>query len=323
MKWNMLQRHHALIAVLLLPAFSGRGAETNRVNGIAATVNDSVITVQEVYRAVETELPRLRIQYATNPAKLREELGKLETAFLDRLVERQLVLSDYKDSGFNIPESFIDDQLKEEISRYGDRVGFIKTLQAQGKTVEEFRREFREALIYNIMSAQKVRNQITISPFKIERYYDANQEKFKVGDQVKLRLIELRKSAEEDPAAVARATEIHRQLAEGASFDELARQHSTGTSAREGGLVGMVSLDEMNEYIRAGAKDLKAGEFSGLIEAPSAIWIAKVEEVKPAHVKPLSEVRDQIEKDLQTEETVRRKQLWIDSIRAKAYIRTF
>lgn len=313
----------ALTSGLLLVVGVADAAETNRLNGIAATVNDSVITIHEVYSGVEQQLPTLRRMFATNPSRFREEVGRLEAAFLSQLVERELVLSDYKTSGFNIPESFIEDQLKEEINRYGDRVGFIKTLQAQGKTVEEFRREFRDLLIYQIMNSQKVRRQFTVSPFKIERYYQANQDRFKVPDQVKLWLIELRKAGAGDTATVERARKIRQQLLDGASFETLAREHSTASSARQGGLFGWTSLDDVNEFIRNGARDLKAGELSELIENEFAIWIVKVEEIKAAHVRPLSEVREQVEKDLENEENVRLKKQWIDSIRAKSYIRTF
>lgn len=313
-----------LLSLALLSVNStGAAAETNRLNGIAATVNESIITIYEVYSEVESQIPLLRRLYGASPARFREELGKLEAAFLRQLVERELVLSDFRESGYNIPESFIEDRLKEEISRYGDRVGFIKTLQAQGKTVEEFRQEFRDLLIYNIMSSQKVRQQITISPYKIERYYEENQDKFKVGDQVKLRLIELRKNSPDDPATVERAQNIREQLLAGASFGDLARANSTASSAKNDGLFGWTSLDDVNESIRNAARDLKPGEISELIENTSAIWIVKVDEAKTAHVKPLAEVRDQIEKDLLTEENVRRKKQWIDSIRAKSYVRTF
>ncbi len=41
---------------------------------------------------------------------------------------------------------------------------------------------------------------------------------------------------------------------------------------------------------------LKPGEMSGVIETPDACYLMLVEQTRLAHVKPLSDVRDEIEK---------------------------
>jgi hypothetical protein len=43
--------------LVLAPALRG---QTNRLNGVAAIVNDAIITEQEVYSILEKELPRTR-----------------------------------------------------------------------------------------------------------------------------------------------------------------------------------------------------------------------------------------------------------------------
>ncbi len=48
-----------------------------------------------------------------------------------------------------------------------------------------------------------------------------------------------------------------------------------------------------------------------------------VEEKKTAHVRPLTEVRDEIEATLRSEEYERLRQKWIDSLRQKSFIRSF
>jgi len=309
---------------LLLPMASARAGETNRLNGVAALVNDAVITEQEVYSELEKELPRLRSLYANQPGKFREELSRARAAWLEILVERQLVLADYKAAGFNIPETLIEDQFQEFMIRsFGDRVTYVKTLQKQGKTIEEARKEYRDSLIIDIMSSQKIRNQVTISPFKIERYYQQNQEKFSITDQVKLRMILLPVRAGEGEVVLAKARDLHRQIKEGASFADLAKQHSTGAYAKDGGLMGMSERNKLRKEINDAAFALKAGDVSEPIVTEDAIFIVKVEEFKPAHVTPLAEVRDEIEQTLQSEESARRRKQWIQGIREKAFIRYF
>ena len=48
------------------------------------------------------------------------------------------------------------------------------------------------------MRSKNVSQEIVISPYKIENYYLAHQDDFKVGDQIKLRMIVLNKSSGDD-----------------------------------------------------------------------------------------------------------------------------
>lgn len=312
-----------VFATVLVVAPAARG-QTNRLNGVAAIVNDAIITEQEVYSILEKQLPQMQFQYRSQPARLREELSRQRVAVLEMLIERQLVLADYKAAGFNIPETLIDDQFQQDVvNQFGDRVSFVQTLQKEGKTIEDARREFRDMLIINIMSSQKIRNQVTISPFKIERYYAANQDKFAVEDQVKLRMIILPMRVAGDAAVIERAKDIHQKIANGTPFEEQARLHSVGAQAKDGGLMGWSGRKELRKELIETAFALKPGTVSEPIVTEDAIFILKIEEAKAAQVRPLAEVRDEIEQALQAEESAQRRKQWIDTIRQKAFVRLF
>ena len=49
----------------------------------------------------------------------------------------------------------------------------------------------------------------------------------------------------------------------------------------------------------------------------------KVEEFHPAHLKPLNEVRAEIEKALELEDRGRLRKEWIERLKAKAFIYSF
>jgi hypothetical protein len=48
-----------------------------------------------------------------------------------------------------------------------------------------------------------------------------------------------------------------------------------------------------------------------------------VEQKRPAHVKPLSDVRDDVEVTLRTQEQKQLEQQWIEQLKKKAFIRLF
>jgi len=59
------------------------------------------------------------------------------------MVENQLVLQEFKKAGYQIPESYFQGRIEEEIRRYGDRLTLTKTLQAEGITYETWRNRIR------------------------------------------------------------------------------------------------------------------------------------------------------------------------------------
>ncbi len=71
------------------------------------------------------------------------------------------------------------------------------------------------------------------------------------------------------------------------------------------------------------AVKLKPGERSGIIETPDGCYLLQVEEVRPEHVRPLSEVRDQIEKSFVADERNRLETQWVGRLKKKTFNRYF
>jgi peptidyl-prolyl cis-trans isomerase SurA len=68
---------------------------------------------------------------------------------------------------------------------------------------------------------------------------------------------------------------------------------------------------------------LKPGEYSRVVEFLDAWHIARVEEVKPQYYKPLTEVREEVEKTLVTQERARLEKQWVEKLRKKTFVRYY
>ncbi len=66
-----------------------------------------------------------------------------------------------------------------------------------------------------------------------------------------------------------------------------------------------------------------AGDPGEVLAPVDEFYLMLVEDKKAAHVKPLVEVRDQIEKILTIQERVRLEERWIARLKSKSYVRTF
>jgi parvulin-like peptidyl-prolyl isomerase len=301
-------------------------AEAQVLDGIAAVVGTNIITFAEVREMVLPLERELRRTYSGT--ELQDKLKSAALDALHRLVERQLIIQEFIGKDYRIPESVIEERLREIIRQDfgGDKQLLIKTITAQGYTMAKYREDIRNKIIIQAMTHKEISGEIIISPAKIEKYYAEHKEDYKAGDQVKLRLLMVKKGTSEDEIAAAKALieEILAKLKAGGNFGELAEKHSQGSNNKEQqGDWGWIERDTLRKELSDVAFSLKAGEHSGIIETEDGFYILKVEEVKPAHIRPLHEVRDDIEKKLLTAEKQRLQQQWIDRLKAKAFIRYY
>ncbi len=249
------------------------------VNGIAALANESVITIFEVRQASAQSIDLVQRTYQNDPRQLDKKADQAINDAQELLIERQLKLYEFKTAGGNLPESFIDDEIKDRIrQQFGDRATLIKNLQAQGIKSETYRQRIREEIILNYMDRKNVREALLISPAKIEQYYRTNLTRFQLGNQVKLRMITLNRpigaTADETKAV---AMEIRNKILGGASFAEMASSYSdNSTQRKEGGLLGWVEESALSPLSKM-ALPLSPGQCSVVIglarEADNSYWL--------------------------------------------------
>lgn len=293
-------------------------------NSILAVVHDSVITRQEVDRTLVDVERELRRQHRNQPQVYYEKLAEARSESLEQLLERKLILHEFNTAGYVMPESVIDEFVQERLQSLagGDRVTLMKTLQAQGLTYEKWRQRLRDEFIVNQMRLKNVQSELIISPYKIESYYVAHQADFKLADQVKLRMIVLNTPAGTDAAQSRKlAEEIVGKIKEGAAFSEMAAVYSQGRTP--GGDWGWIERKVLRPELADVAFALKPGEMSGVIETPDAFYLLLVEDKRTSHVRPLSEVRDEIERTMLTAERTRLQKQWIERLRKKTFVRYF
>ena len=79
----------------------------------------------------------------------------------------------------------------------------------------------------------------------------------------------------------------------------------------------------LSSELAAVAFALKPGQVGDPVDTSTAVYLMLVEQVRPAHVKPLREVRDDIDKTLRVQEQARLEKQWIEALKKKTFIRYF
>jgi parvulin-like peptidyl-prolyl isomerase len=306
----------------MMAAVSTGFAAPEVLDGVAAIVNSNVITYSEVREFVRPVAQQLQREYSGQ--ELAEKIRSAQKDALNNLIDRALIIHEFHTKGYSIPETVIEEQINQIVANDygGDRAAFTKTLQAQQLTYSQFRDQIRDRTIIQAMRNRKTQAEIVVSPHKIEQYYKEHIADYKVDDQIKLHMIFIKKDGDPEPRRKL-GEELVAKLDKGAKFEDLAKQHSEAKEAEKGGDWGWVRKDDLRKELNEIAFILKPGQHSKLIETKEGFYIIRVDELKAAHTKPLTEVRDQIEKLLLQEQRAKMQENWVKELRAKAFIRLF
>jgi peptidyl-prolyl cis-trans isomerase SurA len=313
-----------LFVVLLVPA--APAAEPEVIDGVAAVVNGEVITFSQVQEVSGPRERTLREQYTG--VELVEKIKEARLAALNDLIDRQLILQEFKKKKFTIPEYVIEDQvqniIREEFA--GDRQAFLRTLNAQGYTINKFREIQRDKVIVGAMRQNNIKGTFSTTPQQVQAYYEANKPQFATPEQLKLRMIVLNADpldANSADSTKKMADEIRNKIKGGADFATMAKTYSMDGTAESGGDWGMIDRKTLNQQLTDVAFGLSPGEISQVVQIGDSFYILYCEDKKTPSFIPLPEVRDGIQKKLEEVQRQKATQKWIDSLREKAYIKIY
>ena len=303
------------VAGLILPAFS-----EEVLDGIAAVVNNDVVTFSQVRELVAAREQALR--ETLHGKELVDKIKEVRLAAINDLIDRQLVIQEFQKNKFAIPEYVVDDHIATIIREQfnGDRQAFIRTLQAQGYTLQRFRKIENDKMIVQAMRNRSVKDTGILSPSKLEKYYETHRATYSTPEQVKLRMLVLHKDS---PGARSTADELRGKIKNGDDFAKMATMYSEDSTKDVGGDWGWIERSTLNESLSGPAFALKAGQVSKVLEVGGNYYLLYVEARKNASTKPMDGVRDEIEKQVLQEDRQAAQQKWIDGLRSKAFVKIY
>jgi len=276
-----MRRSWIMLAAVLCAVLPARA---DLIDAIEAIVDDAVITYHEVSAIGEEPAASLIRRYRNQPEVLEKELAALRTKTLQQLMDRQLILHEFKTAGYSLPESVINDLVEESIKNdFGDRATMAKTLEQTGVTQERYRQRIRDRFIETQLRLKNVTSEIIVSPHKVEAYYLAHKDEFKVEDEAKLSVIVLKGSNDTNGTPAALAQDILTKLEGGAAFPEMAKLYSQGSQRAQGGEWGWWPKTQLTKGLADVAFALEPGKCSGVFSRSSGddYWVVQYEHGQP------------------------------------------
>jgi len=164
---------------------------------------------------------------------------------------------------------------------------------------ETYMREAGQQIRYVVIDRDSLLADIEVSADEIGSYYATNQSNYSHPEQRRARHILLRLdpgSTDEEQAAVRdNADAVLQRLRDGEDFTVLAQELSDDTiSAERGGDLDFFARGQMVEAFDQATFDTPVGEFAPITETPFGVHVIQVTDSRPAGVRPLSELADDI-----------------------------
>jgi len=308
----------------ILPC-NGRAADAVVVDRIVAVVNEDLITLFDLnqnFQPYEANIKAL----GYSPERERETLYKLRADLLNKLIEEKLADQVVKENNIEVSEEEIDtalERLKDSRSLTDDelRAG----LAQQGLTLEEYRSSLKKQLLRSKLVNREVKSKIVITADDITAYYDAHREKFAGESKYHLWNIFIRipEFADESTrrSALEKMEAVLAQLKQGRSFVSLAAGDSDSPTALKGADLGLFKLEELSSELQAAVRDMKAGDFSPILNTDMGYQIIFVQKIVETEPKSLEAVKSEIQEILYNEAVDNKFQTWLKDLRKQSHIK--
>ncbi len=318
----MNRLYNYLTLVLGLCCWAATAGAAIPVDGVAAKVNQRVITVGEVVSALQPIERRLSARYSGTELMLRMEEAYEQV--LQSMIERALIIEEFNTREIDLPRQVIDQQTQAIVTEEfgGDRSQFIRALAEEGMSMEDWRDQTRDRMAVMIMQSEYVTPNILISPRQIRDAYEARLDEFRIEAADHVAMITLARDDEtEADTALAEAETLVARARDGESFADLARTYSTDAMASQGGVRGWIDPARVfREEIAEAVAALAPGEISEVITTSDAFYIVQLMDRREQQVQSLEDVREQLTADLRRAEEDRVYRTWISRLQTRHHI---
>ena len=274
MKKNRFLILALLAAFCVTGALSAGAAPSKKKEGIAAIVNDDVITLSDI---------RSRMVLATAATKDRPK--NLQDQILGMLIDEHLQLQESKKLGITVTDEQIDNGFATVSQQNGmSAEDFKKALAAKGVPLSTLRDQIRAQVAWSYVVRRKLRPQINVSESDIDSAFDTIE---RTADRPTYHVAEIF-LAVDDPAKEASvrktADGLVDKMLKGASFSSVARDFSQGAGADRGGDLGWVEAAHLQPALAEGLARIKPGQISQPLRSATGwhiLYLLDMRGVKP------------------------------------------
>lgn len=261
------------LACCALFGVAGAAQAAVAVDGVAAVVNDAVITVQEFDLRLQQAQRQLQQQKAEMPAAVLAR-QVLESMISERIIEQRAA-----DIGIRVNDAMLESAI-ERIAQANqtDIEGLRAKVQADGLDWTDFARQIRLEILQARLREAEIDPQVHVSKVEIDHFLQTRPEAFSGRQYLAAQILLANEESAKNQAAKwqeleKRAADLKRRMAAGERFSALAKRYSDGAEAAQSGLIGWRSAEQLPTLFVEALAGLRPGQVSEPVRSPAGVHL--------------------------------------------------
>jgi parvulin-like peptidyl-prolyl isomerase len=279
-----------LLLSFLLTVFFTLGAKAEIVDYIVAVVNGSPILYSEL------------LEYAKN-----NRIRDLRKA-RDSMIERKILVMEAEKKGITVSEEELKSAILDLIKRgnYSSEEAFKESLQKEGISMEDVKRELKEQLLMAKLIAREVKSKVEVTDIDVKKACKAK------GSLARRQVYYIYTKSREKIEKVLSA------LKSGARFEDLAKTYSEDpTTAGRGGYIGSLPKGSLIKPLDSVVWSLKPGTYK-MVELRRGYYVVYV---KSEEVVGCNE--EEVRRKLFMEKFQKRLNDYIEELKKRASVKVY
>lgn len=323
-------------ATALVLGLAVTGLRADVIEQVLVKVNGEILTKTDIEQlqvsAVRASNPNLNQADLQNDQALRKMLDEVTPRVIVNAIDEMLLVQRGKELGLTMSDEQFNQilgNIRKE-NKLDTEEKFQAALKQEGLSIAGLRKAFEKQMLINRVQQQDVYSRISISEEESRAYYDAHKAEFLTNESVTLRELFVKAattSPAEGPAAAQAAMEAARQKALQVrqrvlkeDFAAVAGEVSDAASKANGGLIGPLSVEELNPDIQKVLATMKVGQVSEPLDAGNGYRLLKLDVRVPKKQATFEEARDQIADRVFQQRRAGEVLKYLERLRAQAII---
>ena len=308
------------------------GLRAEIIEQILVKVNGEIITKSDLEQKQIAALRERQGQLdpsKVSDAALAKMLADVTPEVIVEAIDEMLLLQRAKELGMTITDEQFNNVLEsiKKDNKMESEEQFQAALKQEGITLAGLRKMLEKRMLIGQLQSREVAGRIDVTETEEKTYYDAHLPEFATTPSVTLR--EILVSVPTDPKGVnaaaledaqKKAEDIRARVMKGESFEKIAGELSEAPSKANGGLIGPISKNELDEALGKMLAGMKNGEITPLVRVPNGIEILKLESTIEGTTIPFDQARSQIAQRLMQERQGGEMQKYLKKLRGNAII---
>lgn len=288
MRVQKLTRHLVLALAAVSVVYLGAAQAQDSLNqehadGIAAIVNQQVITLRTVRAEMQAVAKNLEAQKIPVPEK-----EVLQKQVLQRLIDEHLLEQEATKMGLSPQNVDVNEAAAMIASRNNFSVDQLRTeVEKSGISWDSYLEGLRQEVLIDQIRQRVVDPRISISDSEIDAFLksqgispNSNQAVANTSEIIELAQILIRvpegASRSTQAALQQKAEDLLRQVQQGADFAGVAAASSDGPEALQGGALGARPLEGWPDVFATAINKIGRGQTTGLVRSGAGFHILKV-----------------------------------------------